>query len=115
MGLYQTTVKEMYEDTYILPQENGNRTDVELLILSDKKCVVEITSPRPFEFGASHISIEELMKCRHQCEVQMEKETILCLDLAQRGLGTGSCGPQTLPQYALDEKKYQFSFELKIN
>ena len=44
----------------------------------------------------------------------MRKETILTLDLIQRGLGTGSCGPQTLPQYEVSEKEYEFSFDLDI-
>ncbi len=114
ISLYQTTVTNMYEDTYIVPQENGNRSCVEELTLSNGTSSVYISSKRAFEFSASHYSTDDLFAARHQCELKKHKETFLYLDLAQRGLGTGSCGPQTLPQYALDEKEYHFTFELKI-
>ena len=113
-GVYQTSVNDMYEDTYIIPQENGNRSGVDKVILSSSLCSLEITSDAFFEFGASHFTVADLFKSLHQCELKKRKETILTLDLAQRGIGTGSCGPQTLKQYALDEKKYHFAFEMKI-
>ncbi len=40
-------------------------------------------------------------------------ETILSLDVAQRGLGTASCGPDTGVQYRLLEGRYAFAFELR--
>ena len=40
--------------------------------------------------------------------------TVLTLDLAQRGLGTGSCGPQTFAHYELNEKHYMFNFTLEV-
>ena len=113
-GLFRTTVDDMYEDTYIVPQENGNRSCVEQLILAGRDCSVEITSEKNFEFSVSHFTVKDLFSALHQCELKKRKETYLCLDLAQRGLGTGSCGPQTLPQYALNEKTYHFAFSLKI-
>ena len=114
IGLYRTTVTNMYEDTYIVPQENGNRSCVEKLTLSNGKNWVCISSEKAFEFSASHYSTADLFAARHQWELKKRKETFLYLDLAQRGIGTGSCGPQTLPQYALDEKEYHFTFELKV-
>ena len=114
IGLYQTAVSNMYEDSYIVPQENGNRSCVENLTLGNGKNLVCISSERAFEFSASHYSTADLFTARHQWELKKRKETFLYLDLAQRGIGTGSCGPQTLPQYALDEKEYHFTFELKV-
>ena len=113
-GLYQTAVSDMYEDTYILPQENGNRSDVSQLKLVSDDCEIEVSSDTAFEFGASHFTVSDLWKARHQCELKARKETYLFIDHAQRGLGTGSCGPQTLPQYCLDEKEYSFSFKLNV-
>jgi beta-galactosidase len=32
------------------------------------------------------------------------------IDVAHRGLGTASCGPDVLPQYRISAGKYQFSY-----
>ena len=75
---------------------------------------MRITAAKPFEFGLSHYTAADLFGAYHKEELKMRKETILTLDLIQRGLGTGSCGPQTLPQYEFSEKEYEFSFDLDI-
>lgn len=113
-GLYETTVKGMYEDSYILPQENGCRTGVTLLELSSHDQCLRLFADTPFSFGVSHFTAQDLMAARHQCELVPRRETFLAVDLARRGLGTGSCGPQTLPQYRLDEKRYAFTFRLQV-
>ena len=56
----------------------------------------------------------DLFKALHPSELKERPYTILTLDLAQRGVGTGSCGPHTLPEYELNEKYYKFSFSLEI-
>ena len=39
---------------------------------------------------------------------------MLSLDHAQRGLGTASCGPDTLPQYQLNDAAYRFAYVLRV-
>ncbi|MBQ9788270.1 MAG: DUF4981 domain-containing protein [Lentisphaeria bacterium] len=113
-GCYSTTVKEMFEP-YILPQENGNRTYVDKVILSNgnNSIIINYLS-QPFEFGASHYSIEDIFAAKHPCELVEQEATYLSIDLAQRGLGTNSCGPATLPEYCLEAGEYNFSFEIEI-
>ena len=113
MGKYSSTVTEMYEDTYIVPQENGNRSGVKYMLFQSEDHGIKIASGIPFEFSSSHFSDQKLLMARHQSELKKENTSFLYLDLAQRGLGTGSCGPQTLPEYCLDEKKYIFTFTLE--
>ena len=36
------------------------------------------------------------------------------LDQAQRGLGTASCGPDTLEQYRLLDSEYSFAYRLRL-
>lgn len=115
VGKFSSTVDAMYEDTYVLPQENGNRTGVRYMTLSSPEHILRISAETPFEFSVSHYSDQQLLEARHQSELKKQKATFLHLDLAQRGVGTGSCGPQTLPQYCLDEKKYKFSFRMEIS
>lgn len=114
VGKFTTTVSKMYEDTYVIPQENGNRTQVRYMLLAFQEKVLRISSPIPFEFSTSHYSEKQLLEARHQGELKKEKSTFLYLDLAQRGVGTGSCGPQTLPEFCLDRKKYSFNFILEL-
>lgn len=114
VGAYASTVTANCDFNYILPQENGNRTDTRELAVSASGCEVRITAAKPFEFGLSHYTAADLFGAYHKEELKMRKETILTLDLIQRGLGTGSCGPQTLPQYEVSEKEYEFSFDLDI-
>ncbi len=113
VGRYATTVSSMYVD-YILPQENGNRTDVRELSLSGNGRTFTITSAESFEFSASHYTAHDLWAAFHQKDLKPRPETIITLDKRQRGLGTGSCGPQTRQEYEVSEKSYALSFLLKF-
>jgi len=110
VGRYEASVSELHEDTYVLPQENGNRCDVRSLTLKSKKNTLHISAEIPFEFSVSHYTANDLYETLHQCDLVPRKETVINIDLAQRGVGTGSCGPQTLEQYELNEKNYRFEF-----
>ena len=115
IGQYSSTVTAMYEKSYILPQENGCRTDVRYMELASADNTLLFASDIPFSFNVGHYTDAELFAAKHSCDPVPHKETILHLDLAQRGVGTGSCGPQTLPEYCLDEKRYTFTFRVKIS
>jgi beta-galactosidase len=62
----------------------------------------------------SHFTADDLYRARHTCDLKPRPEVILNLDAAQRGLGTGSCGPDTLPQYCLLAREYRFSYRLTV-
>ena len=114
VGLYENTVRGMFEWGYALPQENGNRTDIRYIKLFSGFATVKISSKTPFESGISYFSAQDLFKAKHTCDLVERPYAILTLDLAQRGVGSGSCGPQTLEKYALDEKYYKFEFTMEI-
>ena len=114
VGLYKSDVRSNFEKNYALPQENGNRTDIRYIKLFSDAATVRISSKTPFESGISYYSALDLFKAKHTCDLVERPYAILTLDLAQRGLGSGSCGPQTLPKYALDEKYYKFDFTVEI-
>ena len=91
---------------------SNERRNALLEILSMRR--FETLENLAFEFGVSHSTVADLFAAFHQCERKERAETILTLDLQQRGLGTGSCGPQTLPQYELSGKAYRFAFTLEL-
>ena len=46
--------------------------------------------------------------------VSKSGNTVFCLDYAQNGIGSNSCGQELLPQYRLDEEKMQFGFTIRF-
>ena len=114
IGLYNSDVRSNFEKNYVMPQENGNRTDIRYINLFSTYSTIRISSETPFEFGISYYTAKDLFKAVHPCELKERPYAILSLDAAQRGLGSGSCGPQTLEKYELNEKYYKFDFTLEI-
>ena len=114
VGRYQSTVSDQYVP-YIMPQEHGHKTDVRWLQLTDGSGAgLRVEGEPTIEFTASHFTAEELYAARHTTDLQPRPEVILNLDAGQRGLGTASCGPDTLDKYRLLEREYQFVYRLKM-
>jgi beta-galactosidase len=114
VGRYRSTVTEQYVP-YIMPQEHGHKTDVRRLTLSDEEgSGLSVEGAPTFEFSARHFTAGDLFAATHTAELKPRPEVILSLDHAQRGLGTGSCGPDTLEQYRLLKRTYRFTYTLKL-
>jgi beta-galactosidase len=98
-----------------MPQEHGHKCDVRWLALEGPDGRgMRVTGEPMIEFSVSHFTAEGLFRARHTTDLQPRPEIILDLDHAQRGLGTGSCGPDTLPQYRLLEHTYRFAYRLRL-
>jgi len=65
-----------------------------------------------FEASASHFTAADLFAAKHTIDLNPRPEVYLNIDVAQRGLGTASCGPDTLPQYLLQPGNYALRFSL---
>jgi beta-galactosidase len=109
---YAASVRERYVP-YIMPQEHGNITDLRWLALrrSDGRGLLAL-APQPIEGKATLVSDECLWAARHTTDVAFLDAPQLHLDVAQRGLGTGSCGPDTLPQYRLTAGAHRLAYVL---
>ncbi len=113
VGLYSGTVEEQYVP-YIMPQENGNKTDVRWAGLFNEQGVGLIAIGTPLlEVSASHYSAKALYTALHTCDLTPSEEVFFNLDLAQCGLGTNSCGPGVLDKYLLPPQLYHFSTLLR--
>lgn len=110
-GIYDVAVNEMHED-YIRPQENGSHVDCDYVVMKGKKYLLTAVSSNPFSFNASPYTQEELAEKKHNYELEESESTILCLDYAQNGIGSESCGPVLLKQYKLNAQ--QFTFEMQL-
>jgi beta-galactosidase len=113
VGLYEAGVDEL-QVPYVLPQENGNRTEVRWLELAAPGAGkgLRVESPGLFDFTASHHGPEQLWKAAHTCDLVREPAVHLSIDVAQRGLGTATCGPDTLERYRLRPGAYRLELSL---
>jgi beta-galactosidase len=115
LGNYASTVTDLFTP-YLVPQENGARSDVRSLTLSfknHKKSAIQVSSDTPFVFSALHYDASDLIKASRPAFLKKRKETILCIDSKMLGVGNASCGPEPLKQYLLPVKEYEF--ELTLN
>jgi beta-galactosidase len=58
-------------------------------------------------FSALPYTARDLDEAKHPYELRewRREDTVVHLDWMHHGLGTGSCGPETLPKYTLDAGK----------
>lgn len=114
-GRFSSTVAGEYVP-YILPQEHGNHTGVRRLSVSNGEAKIEFRAlEKPFEASVSHFTPADLFAAKHTFDLQPRPETWVNLDFAQRGLGTASCGPDTLDKYKIFPGTYQMAFEIRIS
>ncbi len=110
-GIFGGYMEDLHED-YIRPQENGSHYDCSYVTVENETCKMEILGEKNFCFNASFYTQEELTAKKHNFELQPSGYTVLCVDYAQNGIGSNSCGPELLDKYRLDCK--EFEFEIKM-
>lgn len=111
-GVFRTDVEGMYED-YIRPQENGAHDDCDYVILENDHLALTVAAARTFAFQASHYTQEELTEKAHNYELVKSPYTVLCLDYAQSGIGSNSCGPALREEYRLKEENFVFALRMR--
>ncbi|MDD5697945.1 MAG: glycoside hydrolase family 2 TIM barrel-domain containing protein, partial [Victivallaceae bacterium] len=109
---FENSVDGMYVP-YILPQENGARCRVSWVALRDLNGNgLLVVAPEKMQFTVSRFSAQQLYAARHTNELKPEGGVYLYLDYAQRGLGTRSCGTDTMDKYRLKSGVFRFNFIL---
>ena len=99
VGVYKGTVAEQYMP-YIKPQENGSRTDVRWIAVTNDKGNGLLAANAPaMDTSVHHYTTEDFTLAAHAHELTPRDETILNIDYRQNGLGSASCGPKPLPKY----------------
>lgn len=113
-GRYQTTVQEMYTP-YIMPQENGARTEVRFAAFShpEQEYGLLVVPGNEMIFSALEYSIDAMTAARHTCDLKADNCIYLNCDLKQRGLGTASCGPGPLERDKIRPGVYRMQLIFK--
>lgn len=98
---HEATVDELFHP-YVRPQSEGNRTGLRRLGLRRADgSGIRLVAQEPLEFTLRRYSEEAIERATHLSELEPEPTLHLYLDARQRGVGTGACGPDTLPEYRL--------------
>lgn len=113
VGRWASTVADQHVP-YIRPQENGGHADTRWLVLrAADGGGWRIELDRPRQVSVSHFTAADLDAARHDEELRPRDETFVHLDAAHRGLGTASCGPDTLPEYLVPTGEHRWSWTLR--
>jgi beta-galactosidase len=107
---YSTAVADQYVP-YIKPQENGSRVDVRWFSLANRTnhgLYFQMDKPRIVTI--SPMRSTELADATHNIFVQPSGNTVVTIDAIARGVGTASCGPDTLERYRIKPGTYNWSW-----
>jgi len=113
VGLYSGPVDE-HIHLYVRPQENGNKSDVRWMSLTDSDGVGLIAVGMPtIDISAWPFTMQDLEKARHIHELPQRDTITVNLDYKQMGVGgDDSWGARTHPEYLLPPKTYRYFFRL---
>ncbi len=97
---------------YLVPQEFGLRTDCEWIefVAGDTTLRIDVLTPATLHFSAVHHTPAQLQEALDATQLKTSTNLVVHLDVAHRGLGTASCGPDVLPQYEVPSGSFEFSY-----
>ena len=110
---FESTVEDMHED-YIKPQENGNHYHCRKASVGNGTNGVTAYAATNFDFSVSNYSDYELAVKKHNYELEESDFVTMHLDYKNSGVGSNSCGPQLLPQYQMNDKEFEWEYQLKF-
>jgi beta-galactosidase len=115
-AIYSNTLSNFME-SYAVPQENGNRTDVRWMFLSDqaKNEGLMVVADSLLSMSAWPYTEENIQNAKHTNKLVDAGFITLNVDLIQMGVGgndSWSEGAAPLDQYQIPAKNYNYSFYL---
>ncbi len=117
IAIFEKSVADL-EHHYMRPQENGQRTDVRYMEISDengKGLKFTATGDKPFCFACYHYGIDDLDKATHIHTLKHEDFTTVCIDLMQRGVGGDAPGNSCLRDPYIMHKGTKFSYNFSVS
>ena len=117
VGVYSSTVTGDWVD-YSRPQENGNKTDVRWLALTNDAGVGLLAEGMPLlSVAARHVTKDDIETSAYSFELPRRAETYLNLDLMQMGIGgIDSWSPNAYPMepYRIPSNRpYSYKYKLR--
>lgn len=113
VGKYACTVDDLFVP-YVRPQEHGNRTDVRWVSFTNNNGLGLLVVGAPtLQFSAHRFTTKDLEAAKHPNELPIRDEITVNLDYKHCGVGSGSCGPATLPQYRVNPEPFTFTLRVR--
>ncbi len=113
VGRYVSTVADQYVP-YIHPQDHGRHERTRWVAVHNGTVGVLVSAPTDelFSFSARNFDDDDLSEANTTSDLIPRAHTVLSIDHKIRGVGTGSCGPDTLTQYRIGGGTYRWSFTI---
>ncbi|WP_448698390.1 glycoside hydrolase family 2 TIM barrel-domain containing protein [Mucilaginibacter sp. AW1-3] len=115
-GIYSQPINE-FGEPYVVPQENGNRTDVRWMFLGDKQNNgLMVVADSLLSMSAWPYTEQNIVAARHTNKLKDAGFITLNIDLKQMGVGGNDSWSEIaapLPQYQIPAGEYHYTFYLK--
>jgi beta-galactosidase len=116
VGIYNLSLNQFMEN-YVVPQENGNRTDVRWMFLNNplSKDGLLIVASDLLSMNASTCTDENIQNAKHTNKLKDAGFVKVDIDLIQMGVGGNDSWSDVaapLEQYQIKAKNYRYSFYL---
>jgi len=113
---------------YLMPQEHSSHTGIRWVALEevagaagdrpaddDPLLGVVLVAEEATDLHATvtHHTTDDLWRARDWTELMHREHVVVHLDVAQRGAGTGSCGPDALPRYRVPGGTHAWRWRLQ--
>lgn len=113
LGRYTQSVTDQYVP-YVMPQEHGGHAATRWGVVHDRAGRgILVTGSEPFQWNVSRFSPEQLTAATHAEDLVPEPVVTMHVDHRHRGLGTLSCGPDTLAKYRIGPGRYRFTWAMQ--
>ena len=109
-GYFKSTAEQNYEHGYVRPQESGSHYASKYLNVDG---LFSMTAEKPFSFSQNPYTTKQLQSTLHDFELVENDFVNICIDLAMRGVGSNSCGPELDKKYEIPTSG-ENTFKLKF-
>ena len=113
LGVWESSPDEL---PYLLPQDYGLRTDcrwMEIVFDSSTCLRIEAIDPVSLHMSAIRHRDADLFAARDITELTAGNHLVVHVDVAHRGVGTASCGPDVNPKFRVPGGRRTFSYRMK--
>ncbi len=114
LGVYDTTVKDMYTD-YVKPQECANRTGVRWAKISNERRTFTLVAEPAMELNVCHYLPKELEEAGHVYELPEVNKTVVRAIARQQGVGGYDSWGSTCnePYKNRSGREYRLKFQIR--
>ncbi|EGT3616520.1 DUF4981 domain-containing protein [Clostridium perfringens] len=112
VGVYESTVEDQFFP-YIKPSENGNKTDVRWVTLTNDNGEGLMVSGSPvLEFSALHYTQEELASKKHTYELNKSKDIVVSVNHKQTGIAGDDSWGSKPRSYAMLYPNEEYNYKM---